>query len=96
MRMWLPNEHKHTRFSLTTRSKSTAIDKAESPYYEPKVMEKQGKSYFSITTKIGVEMFLEYKKKEIGTHIVVVRYKTISKNLNHWLNFIGKDVKLRN
>jgi hypothetical protein len=63
MRMWLPNEHKHTRFSLTTRSKSTAIDKAESPYYEPKVMEKQGKSYFSITTKIGVEIFLEYKKE---------------------------------
>ena len=95
MRMWLPNEHKYARFSLKTRSKSTAIDKAESHYYELKVMEKQGKSYFSITTKIGVEMFLEYKKKEIGTHIVVGRYKTISTHLNHWLNFIGKDVKLK-
>jgi len=54
MRMWLPNEHKYARFSLKTRSKSTAIDKAESHYYELKVLEKQGKSYFSITTKIGV------------------------------------------
>ena len=95
MRMWLPNEHKYARFSLKTRSKSTAIDKAESHYYELKVMEKQGKSYFSITTKMGVEMFLEYKKKEIGTHIVAGRYKTISTHLNHWLNFIGKDVKLK-
>ena len=83
MRMWLPNERKYARFSLKTRSKSTAIDKAESHYYELKVMEKQGKSYFSITTKMGVEMFLEYKKKEIGTHIVAGRYKTISTHLNH-------------
>lgn len=95
MRMWLPNEHKYARFSLKTRSKSTAIDKAESHYYELKVLEKQGKRYFSITTKIGVELFLEYKKKEIGTHIVAGRYKTICTHLNHWLKYIGKDVKLK-
>jgi len=95
MRMWLPNERKYARFSLKTRSESTARDKAEGHYFELKVMEKQGKSYFSITTKLGVEMFLEYKKKEIGTHIVEGRYKTISTHLNHWLNFIGKDIKLK-
>lgn len=82
MRMWLPNEHKYARFSLKTRSKSTAIDKDKSHYCALKVMEKQGKSYFSIITKIGVEMFLEYRKKEIGTHIVAGRYTTISNHLN--------------
>jgi hypothetical protein len=66
MRMWLPNEHKYARFSQKTRSKSTAIDKAESHYYELKVMEKQGKSYFSITTKMGVEMFLNTKRKQLA------------------------------
>jgi hypothetical protein len=40
MRMWLPNERKYARFSLKTRSQSTAIDKAESHYYELKVLEK--------------------------------------------------------
>ena len=95
MRMWLPNEHKYARFSLKTRSKSTAIDKAESHYYELKVMEKQGKNYFSITTRMGVEKYLEFKKKEIGTHIVIGRYQTISTHLNHWLRFIGKDTKLK-
>jgi hypothetical protein len=29
MRMWLAKEHKHARFSLRTRDKSTAIDKAK-------------------------------------------------------------------
>ena len=96
MRMWLPNEHKYARFSLKTRSKSTAIDKAESHYYELKVMEKQGKSYFSITTRMGVEMYLEHRKKDVANGFIVIgRYNTISTHLNHWLTFIGKDVKLK-
>ncbi len=65
MRMWLPNEHKYARFSLKTRSKTTAIDRAESHFYELKVLEKQGKSYFSITTKIGVEMYLAQRQTDV-------------------------------
>jgi hypothetical protein len=59
MRMWLPKESKYARFSLKTRSKSTAKDKAELHYHELKVLEKSGKTYFSQTTKMGVEMYLE-------------------------------------
>ena len=96
MRMWLPNEHKYARFSLKTRSKSTAIDKAESHYYELKVLEKQGKSYFSITTKIGVEMYLAQRQTDVEAGLIVSgRHKTISTHLQHWLKFIGKDVKLK-
>jgi integrase len=95
MRMWLAKEHKYARFSLKTRNRSTAVDKAKLHYHELMAGQLQGKTYFSITTKMGVEMFLESKKKEIGIHIVAGRYKTISTHLNHWLNFIGKDVKLK-
>jgi len=34
MRMWLAKEHKYARFSLKTRNKSTAIDKAKLHYHE--------------------------------------------------------------
>ena len=34
MRMWLVKEHKYARFSLKTRNKSTAIDKAKLHYHE--------------------------------------------------------------
>jgi hypothetical protein len=33
-RMWLTKERKYARFSLKTRSKSTAIDKAKLHYHE--------------------------------------------------------------
>ena len=39
MRMWLAKEHKYARFSLKTRNKSTAIDKAKLHYHELKAKE---------------------------------------------------------
>jgi len=97
MRMWLAKEHKYARFSLKTRNKSTAIDKAKLHYHELKAKELAGKTYFSITTKIGVERYLEQRELEVGqaAGIVAGRYRTIKTHLEHWLNFIGRDVKLK-
>jgi integrase len=97
MRMWLAKEGKYARFSLKTRNKSTAIDKAKLRYHELKAGELAGKTYFSITTKIGVERYLEQREKEVGqaAGIVAGRYRTIKTHLEHWLNFIGRDVKLK-
>jgi integrase len=97
MRMWLAKEGKYARFSLKTRNKSTAIDKAKLHYHELKAKELAGKTYFSITTKVGVERYLEQRELEVGqaAGIVFGRYKTIKTNLDHWLNFIGRDVKLK-
>ena len=96
MRMWLPKEHKYARFSLKTRNKSTAKDKAELHYHELKVLEKSGKTYFSHTTKIGVEMYLEERKKDVEAGIIVKgRFSVIRTQLNHWLDIIGKDTKLK-
>lgn len=97
MRMWLAKEGKYARFSLKTRNKSTAIDKAKLHYHELKAKELAGKRYFSITTKMGVEKYLEQRQLEVGQAggIVAGRYKTIKTHLEHWLNFIGRDVKLK-
>ena len=96
MRMWLPKEHKYARFSLKTRNKSTAKDKAELHSHELKVLEKSGKTYFSQTTKMGVEMYLEERKIDVASGIIVKgRFSVIRTHLNHWLDVIGKDTKLK-
>ena len=96
MRMWLAKEHKYARFSLKTRNRATAIDKAKLHYHELMAQQIQGKTYFSITTRMGVEMYLEHRKLDVtNKYIVSGRYNTIVTHLNHWLKFIGKDVKLK-
>ena len=96
MRMWLAKEHKYARFSLKTRNRSTAIDRAKLHYHELMAGQLQGKSYFSITTRMGVEMYLEHRKKDVTNGFIVSgRYNTIATHLKHWLTFIGKDVKLK-
>jgi integrase len=94
-RMWLTKEHKYARFSLKTTSKSTALDIAKRHYHEIMSNQLAGKSYYSITTKAGVELYLEWKKKQIGNRIKEGRFGTINTHLEHWLKFIGKDTKLK-
>jgi integrase len=94
-RMWLTKEHKYARFSLKTTSKSTALDLAKRHYHELMSNQLAGKSYYSITTKAGVELYLEWKKKQIGNRIKEGRFGTIVTHLEHWLKFIGKDTKLK-
>lgn len=94
-RMWLTKERKYARFSLKTRSRSTAEDKAKLHYHELMAGALAGKTYFSKTTKIGVESYLEEREKEIGTHIVIGRHRTLRTHLEHWLDVIGRDTKLK-
>ena len=56
----------------------------------------QGKSYFSITTKEGVEKHLSFRKRDVELgHIVSERLAAIATHLQHFLNFIAKDTKLK-
>jgi len=57
-RLWLPKENKYARKSLRTRSESTAVERGKAAYLEIYGNLQQGKSYFSITTKEGVEKYL--------------------------------------
>ena len=63
-RMWLPKENKYARKSLRTRSEATAIEKGKAAYLEIYANLQQGKSYFSITTKEGVEKYLSFRQHQ--------------------------------
>jgi integrase len=95
-RMWLSGENKYARKSLRTRSENTAIEKGKATYLEIYANQQQGKTYFSITTKEGVESYIRDRQKdvEIGS-IKSGRLGTIKTHLKHWLEIIGKDTKLK-
>ena len=96
MRMWLEKERKYARFSLRTRNKSTAIDKAKKYYHELMALQLSGKKYFSKTAKEGVLEYLRQRAKDVEAKLIVKgRYGTIKTHLDHWLNFIGRDTKLK-
>ena len=94
--MWLPKENKYARKSLRTRSESTAVERGKAAYLEIYGNLQQGKSYFSITTKEGVEKYLSFRKRDVELgHIVSGRLATIATHLQHFLSYIGKDTKLK-
>ena len=96
MRMWLGKEKKYARFSLRTRNRDTAIDKAKKYYHELTAQQLAGKTYFSKTTKQGVEEYLKQRALDVEAELIVKgRYGTIKTHLEHWLDFIGRDTKLK-
>jgi len=96
MRMWLQSEKKYARFSLKTKNRSTAIDKAKKHYHELMSDQMAGKRYFSLTTKQGVEMYTNARAEDVEAGLIVKgRLGTIKTHLSHWLDFIGRDIKLK-
>ncbi len=75
--------------SLRTKEQALAEERAEDLYIEIKNDIKNGKSFFAISIKEGVQMYLEYRKQDIGVAdvgIVEGRYRTIVTHLNHYLD----------
>ena len=96
MRMWLTKEAKYARFSLRTRNRDTAIDKAKKYYHELMAQQLAGKTYFSMTTKQGVEEYIKQRTKDMEAGLIVKgRLTTIKTHLAHWLNYVSKDTKLK-
>lgn len=94
-RYWLTKERKYARFSLKTTNLNTAKVRAEGHYYELKAKEFAGVTYFSKTAKDGVAMYLAKREKDIGINITKGRFSTIKTHLEHWLDFIKRDTKLK-
>lgn len=94
-RYWLTKERKYARFSLKTNNLNTAKHEAERHYYELKALEYGGRTYFSKTAKDGVATYLAKREKDIGINITKGRFSTIKTHLEHWLNFIKRDTKLK-
>jgi integrase len=96
MRMWLGKESKYARFSLRTRNRDTAIDKAKKHYHELMAQQLAGKTYFSMTTKQGVDEYVKQRQKDMEAGLIVKgRLGTIKTHLEHWLKYVGKDTKLK-
>jgi integrase len=94
--MWLEGEGKYARKSLKTRSRSTAVDKGKEFYLELFANMKAGKKYFSLTTKEAVAKYLANRKKDVESGLIVSgRWGTIKVHLEHWLEFIGRDTKIK-
>jgi integrase len=95
-RMWLEKEHKYYRRSLKTNNQSTAIQAAKTLYHQIHADSQSGKTQFSLATKQGVEIYVKYREKDVETGAIVKeRLGTIKTHLEHWLNFIKKDTKLK-
>ena len=93
--MWLAKKNKYARKYLRTRSETTAVERSEVAYLEIYANLQQGKTYFSIATKEGVQQYVDFRKRDVEMgHIVSGRLATIATHLQHWLSFIGKDTKL--
>ena len=93
--MWLAKENKYARKSLRTRSETTAVERGKAAYLEIYANLQQGKTYFSITTKEGVqEVRRAFANVMLSLDILLVaRLATVATHLQHWLSFIGKDTK---
>lgn len=96
MRMWLAKEKKYARFSLRTRNRDTAEAKAKKYYHELMAQQLAGKTYFSMTAKQAVDEYLKQRTKDMEAGLIVKgRLGTIKTHLEHWLKFIGKDIKVK-
>lgn len=95
-RMWLAGEGKYAIKSLKTRNRSTAIDKGKDFYLELLANQRAGKKYFSLTTKEGVAKYVASRQRDVDVGLIVKgRLGTIKIHLEHWLDFIGRDTKLK-
>ena len=94
-RLWLKRENKYARKSLNTRNRATAIERGRDLYLELYANLKNGKTYFSIDAKRGVEMYLAHRQKDVDAGLIVRgRLTTIRAHLKNWLDFIHRDTKL--
>ena len=98
-RYWLEKERRYVRLSLKTKNVDVAVEKAKKHFVKIKSETDSGKTYYSKTTKDGVLLYLEYRKGHIDSRttksIVKGRYATIRGHLEHWLDFIERDAKLK-
>ncbi len=84
--------------SLIKRSETAAIEHAKQMYFEIFANQQQGETLISAcTVKEGVQQYLESRSSDVELGLIVLyRYVTIRSLLKHWLEFIGKDDKLKN
>jgi hypothetical protein len=95
-RMYLPTEKKYVVRSLKTRNKAIAIEKGKDLFHDIRAEVRNGKKLFSITTKDAVAAYLKHREVDVNNGTIVIgRYGTIAAHLNHFLDFIKRDTRLK-
>ena len=95
-RMYLPTEKKYVVRSLKTKNRARAIEKGKDLFHDIRAEVLNGKKLFSMTTKEAVTEYLKHREVDVNNGTIVVgRYGTIKAHLNHFLDFIKRDTRLR-
>lgn len=94
--MYLPSEKKYVVRSLKTKNRAIAIEKGKDLFHDIRAEVRNGKKLFSMTTKDAVTAYLKYRETDVNNGTIVTgRHTTITTHLNHFLDFIKRDTRLR-
>ena len=97
LRMYIKNTRRYVAKSLHTKEQALLEERATDLYIEIRNNMELGKSFFAISIKEGVALYLEYRKQDIGiANIGIVKdiYRIIVKHLSHYLDYLNKDTKV--
>lgn len=94
-RCFISSENKYVRKSLKTKDKETAIERAEREYLDIHSSIKSGKKLFGMRLSELVSEYIEYREKHVGSGVITEgRLGTIKSQLNHFLQYKGKNTKI--
>ena len=96
-RMWIKDENRHYRKSLRTTNFNDALEKAKDMALELSSNQRVGKRIFSITLEELVDLYIEYREKDIGTEdtdITKGRWLAIGFSLAWIIRILGKNRKI--
>ena len=95
MRCWIKPEKRHFKKSLRTKDLEDAKTKGRKLYYSMMGKLDSGQRLFTITSSELVERYLEMQQDRVdGGFITQQRRSMIITQLNHFMNFVGKDRKM--
>lgn len=95
-RMYVAAEKKYVVKSLKTQNRHIAVEKGKQLYHEIFAQLASGKKMFTMTAKEAVADYMEYRKMDVMSKAIVIgRFNTITTHLNHFLDYIGRDTKLK-
>jgi integrase len=95
-RMYLPSEKKYVVRSLKTKNRAIAIEKGKDLFHDIRAEVRNGKKLFSKTTKEAVADYIKYRQTDVDRNTIVPgRLSTIAAHLNHFLDYIKRDTRLR-
>jgi len=94
-RCFITSEKKYVRKSLRTKDKETAIERAEKEYLEIFAAVSAGKKLFGMKLHELVSEYIKYREKHvIGGSITAGRLSTIKSQLNHFLDYKGRNTNI--